>query len=147
MSSLMKMKATDHYLPIIDGWRKCDHFLNALVDSTGRYSEHGYTLAAAYLVEMVAEHYRKWGSRKEILSVLSVHPHYSYTQTPKQANFTKSSYKENRLLFESPIIFEIKHRLAGIFIWLAWKLLNVPVVATLWEKHKYPYTTTDWIAK
>ena len=141
MSKLMKMNATNHYLPIIDGWRKCDHFLNELEDRTGRHCVSGYTLAAAYLVEMVAEHFKKWGSRKEIFEVLTSHPHYTYACHAKAADFTAKAYQENRLMFEHPALFEIKYRMIGIVELVAWKALSIPAVNRIREQKNYPYTT------
>lgn len=140
MSTIMKMPASDHYLPIVDGWRRCDHFLNELESRTGRHSELGYTLAAAYLVEMTAEHFRQWGRKEAIYGIISKHPHYSFAQHPQKENYTDQCYRQNRLLFEHPVLFEMKYRFAGIAMWIAKKLVSIPFVFRIREKYKYPFT-------
>ncbi len=139
MSSLRKKTAAAHYLPIVDGWIKCDVFLNKLTDRTGQTAHMGCTLAAAYLVEMVAEHLKKWGSKKEIMEILENHPHYPYVLHPERQHHTDASYNENRLLFEHPKRFTAKYRLLGAYEWMQWKLLQIPCVKKLWEKKRYPY--------
>lgn len=143
MSSLAKLSASEHYLPIVDGWMKCDLFLNNRSGITGRQSEGGYALAAVYLVEMVAEHYQKWGKRKVVQQVFNSHPHYLYTKNVDPKNLTEVAYKENRLLFERPRMFEIKHRLAGIVLWVLRNMLKLPFVRRLREKRKFPYLIED----
>ena len=140
MSQIMKMSATRHYLPIVDGWRKCDDFINDLEDQTGRHSVSGYTLASAYLVEMVAEHFKKWGNRKEIIEIFQKHPHFDATHNAQAKHFTAKAYQENRLLFEHPRVFEWKYRMIGIVEWVAWKALRIPMLNNIREKKKYPFT-------
>lgn len=141
MSSLQKLSAADHYLPIVDGWLKCDVFLNDLYDQTQTNATMGQALAVTYLVEMVAEHIEKGGKMKDILRILENHPHY---QAVKNADLVKSTahvYKKNRLLFEHPRRFSFIYRLSGLLKRAVMKLLSVSFVASLYEKYRYPFTT------
>ena len=140
MGSLQKLTAAGHYLPIVEGWLKCDEFLNELTDRTHTVAQMGQTLAAIYLVEMVAVQMKKWGSFQEIMEIFRSHPHYPATESGELVKPNDREYAVNRMLFEHPLKFRLKYRLIGAVEWVLWKLLAIPAVAALWEKKRYPFT-------
>jgi hypothetical protein len=140
MGSLQKLSAADHYLPIVDGWLKCDLFLNNLSERTQATATMGQTLAVTYLVEMVAEHIEKGGKLKDILEILKKHPHYPAVQEAALVRSVAHVYRKNRLLFEHPRVFTAKYRLIGLLKNAAMRLLSIPLVADLYEKYRYPFT-------
>lgn len=141
MGSLQKLSAADHYLPIVDGWLKCDVFLNNLTARTLTTATMGQILAVTYLVEMVSEHIEKGGNLKDILKILEEHPHYPAVREASLVQCTAQVYKKNRLLFEHSLYFTIKYRLIGLLKRVATTLLSIPFVANLYEKYRYPLTT------
>ena len=140
MGSLQKLSAADHYLPIVDGWLKCDLFLNNLSERTQANAMMGQTLAVTYLVEMVAEHIEKGGKLKDILEILKKHPHYPAVESGELVRSSSKVYSMNRLLFKYPGVFVAKYRLIGLMKSAAMKLLSILFVANLYEKHRYPFT-------
>ena len=140
MGSLQKLSAADHYLPIVDGWLKCDLFLNNLSERTQANAMMGQTLAVTYLVEMVSEHIEKGGKLKDILEILKKYPHYPAVQEAALVRSVAHVYRKNRLLFEHPRVFTAKYRLIGLLKKTAMKLIAIPPVATMYEKYRYPFT-------
>ena len=140
MGSAHKIVAKDYYLPIIDGWLKCDEFLNSKSAQTNHVSDAGQTLAAIYLVEMVAEHVKRGGRFSEIMEVFRSHPHYPAAESGELVRSNPREYPINRLLFEHPMRFVLKYRLVGSVEWLIRRLLRIPAVAKLYERRRYPHT-------
>lgn len=140
MMAQHKLSAADYYLPIIDGWLKCDDFLNALSCRTNAAATMGQSLAAIYLVDMVAEQMKKWGSFRKIMDALRSHPHYPAAESGALVRHNQREYSKNRLLFEHPLKFRMKYRLIGAAEWILGKLLSVPAIAALWDKRRYPFT-------
>lgn len=140
MGTIRKMTAQGYYLPIVDGWLKSDAFLNGLSDCIHTTVQMGQELASIYLVEMVAEQMKRWGSFREIMEVLQSHPHYPAVESGELVRSIPRKYAINRMLFEHPMRFRMKYRLIGAAEWVMWKLLAVPVVDMLWKKKRYPFT-------
>ena len=140
MMAQHRLSAADYYLPIIDGWLKCDDFLNALSCRTNAVATMGQSLAAIYLVDMVAEQMKKWGSFRKIMDALRSHPHYPAAESGALVRHNQREYSKNRLLFEHPLKFRMKYRLIGAAEWILRKLLSVPAIVALWDKRRYPFT-------
>lgn len=140
MSGLQKLSAADHYLPIVDGWLKCDAFLNSLYERTQTTAMMGQTLAVTYLVEMVAEHIKQGRNMKDIMNILEKHPHYPAVRDGSLVRSSAAVYKDNRLLFEQPKVFAAKYRAVGIVEKIIWKVFTIPVITRLWERKRYPFT-------
>ena len=140
MGSAHRIAAKDYYLPIIDGWLMCDEFLNGKSAQTNHVSDAGQTLAAIYLVEMVAEHVKRGGRFSEIMEVFRSHPHYPATESGELVRSNPREYPINRLLFEHPMRFVLKYRLVGSVEWTLRQLLRIPLVAQLYDRRRYPHT-------
>lgn len=138
MGSMKKMTAEKYYLQVVNGWLKFDEFLNDLSHRTQAVSTIGKTLAVCYLVEMVAEHIKRFGSMQTIMEVLKKHPLYADAESGELIYKPSREYDTNRLLFEHPIRFLIKYRIQGCIEWVLLRLKRISLAAALWEKKRYP---------
>lgn len=140
MKKIFSIDPIDYYIPIINGWLRCDEFLNARSAQTNRISEAGQALAAIYLVEMVAEQMKRWRSYRRVMEVFRSHPHYPAAESGELVRPNVREYPVNRMLFEHPVRFRCKYRLRGLVEWTLRSLMQLPPVAKLRDERRYPLT-------
>lgn len=138
MSAAKRKSAIDYYLPIVSGWIKVDDELNQWESVTTRRSSAGYTLAGIYLMDMVSEHFKQWGSAKEIFEVLREHPCYYLFRDMRPQDVSKRNFANHELLLNHPRLFEIKFRLIGLLEYLLRSVISLPVIRDLFERKKLP---------
>lgn len=138
MSKATKIKATDYFLPIIDGWLQTEAIINQHFSTHGVTTELGHVLGNVYLLDMVCTHYMQQGSISEIKGILQQHPNYPYLVTMKPMGENDVNYKRKELYFQHPMLFAVKYRLLGIVQRLMRWALRIPVVQRQNDKRKHP---------
>ena len=138
MSKVLKIKAIDYYMPIINGWVESDTFLNAYIEETGETCRAGYVLAGIYFLDMAVDHYKRGGRETELVRAMTEHPDYACFIRMKREDVSPKQYKEQQLLLNKPKLFKYKYRLFGIVEWTARWFAKTTIGSMLRNKWRYP---------
>lgn len=138
MSRILKRDPIDHYTRIVDGWLKCDDFLNQYEEQTGRCATAGYNLGNVYLLDMVRYHYKKFGKRERLEDALKNHPYYEGLFKISINNASENQVRDRDLYIKHPVVFQLKYNVLGIIEKAMRVVKNSKLVASYWEKRKYP---------
>lgn len=140
MQRARKLRSISYYLPIIDGWLRSDEFVSQYESVTGKHLRAGRILAGIYLMDMTADHYKQWGSRKEIEKVLREHPHYNLMVDFTYPDVSVRQCKKRDFLLEHPVLFRLLFMTIGTVDFTTRWLLSQDPFKTWWDKRKYPVT-------
>lgn len=139
MHKVSKIKPIDYFLPIADGWLKCEAFINQRMgDGT---SDVGRVLANVYLLDMASEHCMRGGSLKKVMQVISAHPQYPCLLEMKPMGENDVNYQKKVLLFEHPKRFRLRYRIKGLIRTPMRWIANLPIVAKFYQKRRFPFQT------
>ena len=142
-SAMKKVKSIppiEYYLPIIEGWIKSDEFVNKWSDISGKVLRSGRILAGIYLMDMTMDHYKRWGSRKQINKVLKNHPNYNLMLEFLDTDVKPHQCEKRSLLLKHPFLFKLKYNFIGAVEYLGRKVLRIKAVSIWRENRRYPLT-------
>ena len=141
-SSAMKKVNTitpiDYYLPIINGWIASDEFVNSWENVSGRHITAGCVLAGIYFLDMAAEHYMRWGKKKDLDQIFTKHPRFDLFLDMKPQEVNAQQFKNHELLLKHPLLYKLKYNLIGIGWFAARLLLRNRWVFQFRQHRKYP---------
>lgn len=139
MQKVSKIKPIDYFLPIAEGWLKCEEFINQQLgpDTT----DLGRVLANVYLLDMASEHCMRGGSLKKVMQVISAHPQYPCLLEMKPMGENDINYQKKELLLQHPLRFGLQYRVKGLMRapmrWVA----NLPMMTSFYQKRRFPFQT------
>lgn len=125
--------AISYYIPIINAYLQCDEFIKQYYDNE-KDVFYGYTLARIYIMDMIMQHYREHGKRKELKDILKKYPYF--------LELLENQEMDNYLVMKKhPILFEIKYNMQGILIDILLELKKITWIRKLYEKYRrFPNT-------
>ena len=126
-----------YYEQIINGWIETDNFINSWQDTTGKQSKMGHTLASIYFLDMAAEHYQNWGSKKQLLQFQKKSSLFTLFENMVQADVSPKQYKEHLLMMHYPVLFKLKHNVCGILVNFKYLLFRCRFVKQLYMRKRY----------
>lgn len=141
-----KISAIEYYIPIIEGWVASDMFLNILESKTNKSTDAGIVLAGIYFGDMAREHYKNWGSAKELEKVKQ-HPYYYLYETMNPNCVTKKQYNDCKLFRFHPILYKAKYNAIGILEYFVKCLLFLKPVYKYRNLKKYPLNREQFIER
>jgi glycosyltransferase involved in cell wall biosynthesis len=140
MHTKNRFSKIDYFSQIINGWIETDQIINSWKEETGKTSRMGYTLASIYFMDMAAEHYQRWGSRKKIEAVLRSHPYYYLFENMVEKDVSPAQYRNHLLMKSRPAAFCIRNYIAGIRVFILELLFRIPLVKKMHLNKKYHLT-------
>lgn len=140
MKQIFSISPIDYYIPIINGWIASDEFVNSWEPTSRKHIEAGHVLAGIYFMDMAAEHFGRWGTRKELFKVFQAHPHYDLFVNLKPNQINAKQYKNHNLLLNHPRLFQLKYNLIGIVHFAARVILRTKPGFAFRQWMKYPLT-------
>lgn len=138
MKKVRSIRAIDYYTPIIDAWVCAEREVN-LQKTSDCKQRFGEILAGIYLLDMATDHFKQWGSRKELRHALSLNPHFPLLSQLKSCDISTSQYRNRCLFLNHPLLFELKYRTIGIAENLMLLFYRIPFVYKLRDYKKYPF--------
>lgn len=138
MHTLWKNSKISYFKQIIDGWIETDLIINRWEQESGKYSTMGHTLASIYFLDMAAEHYQQWGSKKILEGTQQSHPFFYLLENMSPNDVSNKQYREQQLMLKYPKVFKLKHNLLGIIVWGGNVIYKVKLVKKLYLRRKYP---------
>ena len=124
-----KRSAADHYTTIIGGWLNTYHSLA----EKGIDCPDAYGAAVYYLSDMVTDHFREHGSRKEISDRLDL-----FNDIICETGNTPPARQFNPYLSRFSKSYELKQNLFGYALDAARLLLRIPPVRLLRDLKRFP---------
>lgn len=141
MHTKHKVSKIDFYSQVIDGWIETDHIINSWSDKTGKYSHMGYTLASIHFMDLAAEHYQNWGSRKVLDDFFRNHPYYYLFEEMAEASVSPKQYREHLMMKNHHLLFQLKHNVFGLVRLTANTVFRIPMIKSWYIKRKYTADT------
>ena len=137
MHTKNRLSKIDYFSQIINGWIETDQIINSWSHETGKHSKMGYTLASIYFMDMTAEHYQHWGTRKKINNVLNAHPYFYLFNNMRKQDVSPSQYRNHLLMKNHPKIFQCKNYIVGLKVCLMELLFQIPFIRKIHLGKKY----------
>lgn len=136
-----RRNAITKYVPIIDAYLKSDLCMQQYQNSYRGQLKEGSAMAAVYIVDVHEEHYRQFGSSKELRQMMINHPEYLSLITSPSFYHRSDSGLRWQMMNTHPWRFRIKCYAKGasqfVFRFAYLSLVKIPIIAGILDKYRY----------
>lgn len=131
-----------YFTPIIDSWIDSDNSMASFESETRAPLWEGRAMAAVCIVDMVEEHYQRFGNKRSLEQLFRERPEYmDLLNSPFAHNRPDSGLRWQKMQAH-PIRFRLQCYARGIISstvrTLYLLLMRIPLIATLLDKKRYP---------
>ena len=139
----VRLSGIPYYIPIIEGYIQCDQIVNQYTLRSDELTV-GRRAASWYVTDMVLEHYRNFGSKRELHSFLKEKPEWmalvrgetDLGAKTKDGRYDRFMARENRQILKS-YIWGVGYKVARMIKYL-------PIVSSIVDKQRFPYSNDQF---